>query len=160
MRGKLLLGLVSLVAVPMLLSCDSSSVFDSSIRIPNDTWSAEDVARFDVPIDDTLSYHNLYINLRNTTSYPNQNIYFFITTYAPNGAMLRDTLEGFLADDKGAWLGKGFGRLRDNRLPYRQGVRFSGRGVYRFEVQQAMRTQKLEGIANVGIRVERAGQSR
>ena len=147
---------IFLLAILLLIvSCIKPSVYDSVIDIPNEQWSVDSVATFSVSIADTASAHSIYINIRNTTSYPNSNLFLFIQTTSPKGAMLRDTLECFLANPRGEWLGKGFGAIRDNRVPYKRYIRFPEEGTYVFEIQHGMRTHKLKGIASVGVRVVR-----
>jgi gliding motility-associated lipoprotein GldH len=108
-----------------------------------------------VPIKDTLTFNNIYINVRNTTDYSNCNLFLFITATAPSGATKIDTVECYLADDQGKWLGRGFGYIRDNRIPYKRNVRFPQMGNYKFEIKQAMRTDDLKGITSIGIRIEK-----
>ncbi len=153
--SKTALFLAVVIAV-IASACGKSAIYDASIDIPQKGWSADSVATFNVTISDTTSVHNIFINLRNTTSYPNSNLFLFIQTHSPSGAMLRDTLECFLADTKGEWLGKGFGALRDNQILYKQYIRFPEQGEFSFSIQQGMRTHSLEGIASVGIRIEKA----
>ena len=147
--------LVTVLGIAVLaVACGKVSVYNNSIDIPNEKWSIDSLAVFKVSITDTLSVHDVYINLRNTTNYANSNLYLFIETRSPNGAMLRDTLECILADSYGRWVGKGFGALRDNRIPYKRSVRFPEIGTYQFSIQHGMRTQSLKGIASVGVKVD------
>lgn len=115
----------------------------------------DSIAVFRVNITDTSSTHSIYLNIRNSTDYPNSNLYLFIQTTSPTGASLRDTVEYWLADKRGRWLGKGFGAIRDNKLPYKTYIRFPDKGEYVFKIQQGMRAQNLKGIASVGLRIER-----
>lgn len=142
------------------VSCDRAAVYDQSVIIPNETWSSDSIATFSLPVADTVAAYDLYINLRNTTDYQFQNLYLFVDIHAPNGATLRDTFECYLADDHGKWLGKGKGRIYDNRFLYRQSVKFSTKGDYRIQFQQAMRAENLKGLANVGVRMEYEGVSK
>ena len=144
----------------LAVSCDGGAIYDQSVVIPNETWSADSIATFTLPVTDTVAAYDLYINLRNTTDYQFQNLYLFVDIHAPNGATLRDTFECYLADDHGKWLGKGKGRIYDNRFLYRQSVKFSTKGDYRIQFQQAMRAENLKGLANVGVRVEHEGVSK
>jgi len=153
LRANLIIVIVLILA---LNSCDRNGVYDENVSTSNGTWTENNVAKFIAPIADTLSYHNIYINIRNTTDYPNCNLYLFIATTAPSGATQLDTIECFLADDQGKWLGKGFGYIRDSQVPYKRNVRFPQKGDYRFEIKQAMRTDSLIGISSVGIRVEKS----
>jgi len=148
--------LVVLIAVLALYSCDRSGVYEENISTAKNTWNENDIAKFQVDISDTVLYHNVYLNIRNTTDYPNSNLFLFITTTSPAGFSQTDTLECLLADEQGNWLGKGFGYIRDNRVPFKQDIRFPMKGVYKFEIKQAMRTDELKGIASIGVRVEKS----
>ena len=139
-----------------LVACDRNGVYEENINTSNSIWATNDVAKFIAPINDTLSVHNIYINIRNTTDYTNCNLFLFVAITSPSGATQLDTIECFLADDQGKWLGKGFGYIRDNQIPFKRNIRFPLRGEYKFEVMQAMRTDSLTGIASVGIRVEKS----
>jgi len=150
--------LTSFIAMLFLSSCDKTGIYEQNISIHDEKWSMDSIASFSPAISDSISAHNIYVNLRNTTSYPNSNIFLFITTHAPSGAMLRDTLECILANQKGDWLGKGVGRIRDNQIIYKNNIRFPSKGIYTFEIQHGMRTDVLKEVVSVGIRIELAQQ--
>lgn len=137
-----------------LASCDQSRVYEGSRQIGS-MWSKDSLARFEVSIDDTLSTNSVYVTLRNASSYPFSNIYLFVTTVAPSGAYVRDTMECALADDTGRWIGKGFAKYWDSRFAMRKNVKFPEKGTYSFTIQQGMRLEELPGIHDVGIRIER-----
>ncbi|MCB8965235.1 MAG: gliding motility lipoprotein GldH [Bacteroidales bacterium] len=141
------------------VACDRSAVFDQSVIIPNEEWNKDSLAVFTIPVTDTIVAYNLFVNIRNNEDYQFQNFYLFIDIHAPNGAFIRDTFECYLADDHGKWFGKGRGRIYDNRFLYRRSVKFSTRGDYRVQLQQAMRVDNLKGLVNVGVRMEREGAS-
>lgn len=143
-----------------IASCDRAAVYDQSVTIPNEKWNVDSLAIFTMPVTDTISAYNLYINLRNTNDYQFQNLYLFVDILAPNGASIRDTFECYLADDHGKWLGKGKGKIYDNRFLYRQSVKFTTKGDYRIQLQQAMRVDDLKGLVNVGMRMEHEGVSK
>jgi len=67
-----------------------------------------------------------------------------------------DTIECLLADDSGKWLGKERGKMVDNRILFRRGIRFKLSGNYSFEFEQAMRDTDLNGIEDFGIRIEKS----
>lgn len=135
-------------------ACDPRGVYEENLKIPNEGWHMDSMAVFKATIADTSLIYNVLVNIRNTTNYPNSNLYLFITTHAPTGSMLRDTLECYLANNQGEWLGSGFGHYRDNQFPYKRQVKFPIGGQYTFEIQHGMRTSNLEGIVSTGIRIE------
>jgi len=139
-----------------LCSCDPARVYEQYRSFPIEGWIKDSVAVFSVQIDDTLTMNNVYINLRNTSSYPFCNIYLFVKATAPTGAHAIDTVEYMLADQYGRWQGKGFSKMLDNRLSFRKFVQFPRRGIYTFEIQQGMRTEVLPHISDVGLRIEKA----
>lgn len=139
-------------------ACSTPAVYDQQMDIAQYHWDVNAKATFDVSISDTTSIHHIYINVRNTTDYPYSNLYLFIETTSPSGAFLRDTAEYFLIGNNGHWSGKGFGTLRDNQFPYKKYIRFPEEGTYSFSIQQGMRTQNLEGMASIGLRIEKEKQ--
>ena len=139
-----------------LTSCDPNRVYEKNIKIPDGIWYRDNVVHFEIQIGDTITSHNLYVNVRNASLYPMSNLYLFITTTAPSGHSVRDTVDVILADGKGKWLGSGLGDIWDLQQLYKQNVRFAQSGKYSFDFEQAMRNEKLPFILDVGLRVEKA----
>lgn len=146
-----------LLAALLLLAsaCDTSVVFEKHQPIPAEGWHYKNKVVFEALVNDTTSLHNLYIDVRNTTDYSFSNLYIFLDIEFPDGNMLRDTIECTLADRTGKWTGKGFGKIRSNRFLFRTDVWFPQQGYYIFRIEQAMRREVLEGISDIGIRIER-----
>lgn len=137
-----------------LASCDQNRYFEQNIEIPQEIWSYQEIKKFDVKIEDTNSLFNFYLNVRNTTEYPFANLYVFVETTFPDSLMARDTIELQLAGRNGKWLGSGYGKYKYNQFILRKGMRFVQKGSYRFRIEQGMRTDDLEGISDIGIRLE------
>lgn len=137
------------------VSCDRNVVFERNQKIPQMEWHFEDKVSFEAEINDTINLHNIYINVRNSIDYNYMNFYMFLDTEFPDGRLVRDTLECMLADNRGEWTGKGFGKIRSNQFQMRHNVWFPVRGVYTFTFKQAMRDEVLEGISDIGIRIEK-----
>ncbi|MBW6498160.1 MAG: gliding motility lipoprotein GldH [Bacteroidales bacterium] len=146
---------IAMMAMLLLSACDRQVVFEKNQAIPSEGWNYQDKIKFEAEVNDTASLHNLYINIRNTTDYGFSNLYLFLDIEFPDGTALRDTIECLLADRTGQWTGKGFGKIRSNSFLFRTDVWFPEQGNYVFTMEQAMRTQLLEGIADVGLRIER-----
>lgn len=142
--------------VVLFASCSYNPVFQQDKSIPNDHWNKDSIVSISVPVIDTISYHDIYINIRNLNSYPYSNIYLFVNVVAPNGDNVTDTIEYRLADDYGTWLGKKSSRIWDCRLPFRAMVKFVQSGLYTFNIKQGMRNNELEGISDVGLTIELA----
>jgi gliding motility-associated lipoprotein GldH len=136
-------------------ACDSKRVYEQNIDIPEYIWNKDNPVYFDVEIKDTVSLHNVYINIRNASGYAYSNLYLFLDTKYPNNSMSRDTIECILADPSGNWLGDGSGDIWDNQILFKKNVRFKQIGTYKFRYEQAMRMPKLPMIMDVGLRIEK-----
>jgi gliding motility-associated lipoprotein GldH len=147
----------SLFAAAMLCfaGCDDSHVFEQSQLIENANWNVNQPVNFEFDIQDTVSFHNFYVTLRNQESYAYSNIFLFVSLEFPNGKLSIDTINCPLADTEGHWLGSGLGDLYDNRIIFKERKKFPMAGHYRISIQQAMRTENLEGIADVGFRLSK-----
>lgn len=144
-------------AVVMLTSsCGRNVLYDENHGFEGGIWRSSDIVKFNVEITDSKQPYNVYLNVRNTTDYEYSNLFLFVKTFYPDGKISIDTLECFLADTEGRWLGKRSGRMVDARLQFRRNVVFTETGRYSFEFEQAMRDESLEGIENFGMRIEKA----
>jgi len=150
---RLLLSTFSLLFI--LVSCDENRIFNEYKSIPDAVWQKDDAVVFDIKLDDTLSKNQVYINIRNTVDYPYSNLYLFTRVDFPDGRVLVDTLEYEMTDDEGMWLGEGVSGIKNNRLYYKKDVVFYEKGDYKVSIKHGMRTDKLVGIQDVGIRIER-----
>lgn len=129
-------------------------MYQNSEAIPNKIWEAERNITFNVEVTDTVKGYDFYIDLRNESTYPYANIYMFVNSTFPNGKSARDTVECFLADKTGRWLGTGLGDILDNHILFKENVRFPDAGTYSFSFEHGMRDESLSGILDVGISIE------
>lgn len=137
-----------------LFSCNHNTFYHKADTLPNETWNRDSVLVYQFTISDSLQYYNFYIDVRNTTQYPYQNLYLFFTTQFPDSTVFTDTLNCMLCDAYGRWAGKGSGKIKENRFILKSKVRFPQTGIYLFSAQQAMRVDDLEGITNFGITLQ------
>ncbi|MFD1553112.1 hypothetical protein DNU06_12340 [Putridiphycobacter roseus] len=144
-----LLGCISMA----LIGCDNQLIYEENQKFDDNIWVYEDPKTFEFDIVDSLLPVKLFINLRNTTDYPYSNIYLFLHSSYPNGYNDIDTLEFFLADPKGTWLGDNSGTVVENRAMISKGV-FPTTGTYKFTLEQAMRNDSLPELLDIGMRVE------
>lgn len=142
----------------LTFGCDNNRVFEQNISFQNETWHKDSTLVFEVEILDSLAVYNVYFNNRinGKFEYRFSNMYVFIDTELPYNNHLRDTLECILANPSGKWLGKGFGSIWSNQIPYKMNIRFPYAGKYKFIIEQAMRDTLLEHVVDAGIRIEKA----
>ncbi len=154
-----LLAILSLVT--FFIACDSNRKFDEYQTIDGGVWDQDSIYKFQFQVDDTISQNNLFINLRNNKDYEFSNIFLITEMRFPDGYKVVDTLEYEMTDHLGNFLGAGYTDLKQNKLFYKENVRFNQSGIYNFSIEQAMRKgnqiqglKSLQGITDVGLRIE------
>ena len=144
-------GLIA-VAVAMT-SCRSDIVYSRFYTIPSGEWHADSVVRFDYRIDDAAADYRVLIYVRHTERYPYQNMWLFV-----GDSLRRDTIEFYLADDRGQWLGDTHHGFIEMPVLLDQNRRYASAGAYYIEVQHAMRDTLLRGITDVGVEIVKNGE--
>jgi len=154
MTGRINKILLLLTTAIIVASCGRNVVFTDSLPVPDRVWTPDNTASFSFSVEDTINSNNIFVVLRTGSAYPFRNIWLFVTTTAPGGSSITDTLTYDLADEKGNWYGKGFGDIHELKLPYRLDVFFPEAGEYRISIRHGMRNAGLKGVYDVGLRVE------
>ena len=147
-------GISILLILLLTPSCQSDTVYDQYQSPRDGSWSWTDAQEFRVDISDTLSMHNIYLQVRHTVEYPLSNLYMFVHIKGPGNQILKDTVNLVLARPDGEWTGRGAGNLREISLLYKKQAQFRIPGNYVFTLEQAMRMPKLP-VTDLGIRIER-----
>lgn len=143
------------VALLLLSSCDPLLFFSDDHDVDSRGWSMFNAERFEMVISDTGQFYNFFVDLRLKDSYSYSNLFLFITTTFPDGSLAHDTIECPVADGQGKWLGKHMGNTVDFRYPLCRKVRFPQEGSYHFDIVHGMRDSDLEGVRNIGLRLEK-----
>ncbi len=152
-----------LIGILLIQSCQSDVVYDRYISLENSHWKSDQVLKFEIPMQDSIAPYNLFINLRNTKDYPYSNLFLITQMDFPDHTKVIDTLEYEMTNSQGEFLGSGFSDIKENKLFYKENVRFKTPGTYLFSIQQAMRERNkinpidpLPGVSDVGISLEKA----
>jgi gliding motility-associated lipoprotein GldH len=153
MKNKIKILSLFLIVSISLISCDSDHIFEENKSFQNNTWSYNDAKEFSFTMSDSITPVKIYINLRTTIDYEYSNIYMYTHFSYPNGTADIDTLEFFLAQPNGKWLGECSGTIVENRALITQGYLMDP-GTYSFKIEQAMFNDALNEVIDIGIRVE------
>jgi gliding motility-associated lipoprotein GldH len=147
--------ILGILLITSIISCDRKRVFESYQTLGEKGWNKDSVVVFNVALKDTIRNHNLYVNIRNKGTYPYSNLWLFLSIGSPDGKLRTDTVEFSLAEPSGRWKGSGIGDLHDNQILYKSSVYFPHKGKYTFRIKQGMRDNVLQGIRDVGLRIEK-----
>jgi gliding motility-associated lipoprotein GldH len=147
-----------ILVVILFFSCDKKRVFDEYKSVGS-AWHKDSIVTFDLPELDSTKRYNLFVTLRDNNNYPFNNLFLIVGIEMPNGFTKVDTLEYQMANPDGSLMGDGFSDIKENKLFYKENVRF--RGKYKVNIKQAVRENgkvpgvtALEGITEVGFRIE------
>jgi gliding motility-associated lipoprotein GldH len=158
-KGRVNYSVIHILTLLLILtSCRSNLVYTDSKVMADKIWNLDDVAVFQVPVSDSVNSNNVVFTIRTGSSYPFRNIFFFVSTTSPDGRTVTDTLEYGLADEKGKWYGRGFGDVHELNLPYKSNVFFPVKGIYQFRIRHGMRLEALNGVYDLGLRIEKVSK--
>lgn len=142
-----LLGLISGCGVPQNTSAEEFQ------EIQNNTWAWSDGKRFTFTIDDSTHYYNFSIGLRIQGTYAYSNIWL-ISQIQGNNTNIKEQVQIDIADQTGRWLGEGMSNLITYLKPVYVHKQLAP-GTYTWTISQNMRDEKLSGVVDVGIKVEK-----
>lgn len=149
----------------VIVACDSNRIYDEYKSVP-DVWNKDSIIGFNINPPDSLNRYNLFVNLRNTNEYKYNNLFLIVEMVFPHGKTIKDTLEYKMADPTGKLLGSGLTDVKENKLWYKENIIFNEAGLYKVNIQHAMRENgkvngvvDLEGITDVGFRIERINKN-
>jgi len=155
-RNKTPLLASAIVLLAILVGCVGGRPhYEEYIPIPNREWNQTNVPFFEFEISDTVQRYDLYFNIRHSKSFEWKNLWVFLNFEVPGGQQETDTLEFILQDAQGRWLGNGSGEIRDGSFLFKTKTRFPRKGKYKASFEQAMRTEVLEDITDIGLKIKK-----
>ena len=148
---------VFLVLILVLVgACNRGTDFNETVKMADDSWHKDSLLVFDPVVNDTSRVVNIGFSLEHTANYPYSNLWLFVGVKSPGGQVQKDTIEYFLAEPDGKWIGKGNDASRTLYWLYKRGVKLAHPGEYIFTVQQGMRRDSLAGVKSFSLWIEEA----
>lgn len=142
-----------LLSSTLLLGCTRHTVFSDYHTLPLEGWHQDSVQVFEWDIQDTAAVYDIVIHVRHTERYNYQNMWLFVDEKMTD--MPSDTIEFYLADNRGYWLGNNHGGNIDMPVLYEQAFSFDSIGTYHIYIQQGMRDSVLRGVSHVGLEISK-----
>ena len=145
--------LLPILLAALLTACSGDIVYSRFVSIPSGEWHVDSVASFSIPIADTTVDYRTIIYVRHTERYPYQNMWLFV-----NEGQQHDTIEFYLADDRGQWLGDTHNGVIEMPVLLYENRHFHDTGVYELRIAHGMRDTLLRGITDIGVEMIRNGK--
>ena len=134
MKSLLKNSILSLFSACLLTACNEHTVYHSYQSLPNKGWGKSDTLSFQIPITDSVpTTLRLFAEVRNSIEYPYHNLHLFIT---------------------GRWTGHGWGSIYQSET-FITSVRPLHPANYTIKIMSGMKDEKLQGLSDVGIRIEK-----
>ena len=149
-RNKIILWVVLLGTFD---ACNQNEVYFKYLPVPKNGWDKDSVLTFDYTVQDTLSRCDVFIHVRHYGDYPYQNFWLFLENMDADSVIVNDTIECYLADEYGKWLGTG-NAVKEMPIFYKQQILLPDSGTYQMKIRHGMRDSVLTGIKEIGVRVE------
>lgn len=146
--------ILPILLLTLFASCGRDIVYEETQDIDRYGWRIDSVKRFEFEIQDTTSFCDMSFLVRNTGDYDYQNLWFFVEFVKPDMTFTEDTVQLFLADDFGKWVGSGIGSIYSATYEYRDSIRFDQTGKYLINIRHGMRTDSLQGITDIGVQIK------
>lgn len=140
--------LFSAVLACAFSACRSDIVYSHFNPMKSEKWHIDSVQQFNYPITDVQSGYQVLVYVRHTERYPYQNMWLFI-----DNGLRRDTIEFYLADDRGRWLGDKKHGFIEMPVLMEQDYHYPDTGSYSLAIQHGMRDSLLRGVTDVGVEV-------
>ncbi len=141
-------------AILLLIGCSHPAVYNQYQEIERAEWAKDKVFYFTFMVDDISVPYDISLNIRNNNLYSYRNLWLLISEEKPIGTLSRDTLDCILADEFGKWQGKGISVFHST-IPLHKSYYFPLEGQYTFGIRQGMRSDLLQGIEKIGLKIEK-----
>jgi len=138
-----------IVSLCLLTSCQKDIVYSEFVSIPSEEWSYDRIPQFDYSIADQNAAYRILIHVRHTERYPYQNMWLFVSDNIGH----RDTIEFYLADDRGQWLGDKHHGFIEMPVLFEENYHFPDTGSYHLEIAHGMRDSVLRGVTDIGLEI-------
>ncbi len=143
---------VFLFCATFLLSCSEQSFYEKSYSFKGNTWGQKVKPMFKIEITDTSKYYDFILTLRTTTDYAYSNAWIYMNTLTPNKIKAREPFEIKITNPDGTWIGTKSGTIVENLLYFKR-RKFPLKGVYYFQMEQAVVQENLNEVLDIGLRL-------
>lgn len=142
----------------LCIACTNRPIYSVYEPIAEKGWHQDSLRTFTFDIDDTDATYDLVLYFRHTERFRYQNLWLFVDAELGQKEMKADTIEFFLADDRGQWLGNNNSGFIEMPVLYEQAYIFDSIGSYRLSLQQGMRDSVLKEMIAVGLQIYKHGK--
>lgn len=156
LRGMQRLGFCLLLFILYQVNLACSPTGDQVVmHSVNGVWLEKEPEKFALQITDVQKPKNIIFVVRNNDEYPYLELPLEVVLKDEAEKMLiRQKVNLPLADQKGKWLGQGFGDTKERSFTFKKNYIFASQGLYTLELKQVTNRPSLEGIEDLGVMIQ------
>jgi gliding motility-associated lipoprotein GldH len=129
------------------------SVSDAETPVSPKGWHMDSAVHIQYSIPDANASYQVLVYVRHTEHYPYQNMWLFI-----GDSVRQDTIEFYLADDRGQWLGDKHHGFIEMPVLFEESKQYADTTVQHLFIRHGMRDSVLRGVTEVGVEIIRNGE--
>lgn len=137
----------------LLFSCGEQPLYEKSVSFENREWKLDQKAVFEVDIKDANKAYDFTLSIRTSTDFLYSNLYVFMKTESPNGAIAREPLEILITNPDGSWIGNKTGSIVETPL-YFKSMTLPEKGKYKFTLEQGITESEVTEILDISLHVD------
>lgn len=141
------------ILITLVTACQSDVVFENYQELPCEAWDYNHVLEFKTHIPDSGLY-NVTLYVRHTGNFEMTNLWCIVSTRSQATHQLHDTVNIKTATPSGNRLGEG-GQIKTVAQTINRNPVSLPKGDVIFRLKQGMYPGELQGIKNIGIRIEK-----
>ncbi len=142
------------ILIILFFSCNQNDVYFKYQQVPKSGWHKDSLLAFDFKTSNENDLYNVYLHLRHDEKYLYQNMWLLLSLKNRENFLQNDTLEIKLSDPFGNRIGVGKS-IKEITTLHEQNIAFSDSGFYHLDVKHGMSDSLLQGIKEIGIRIEK-----
>ncbi len=146
----------AVVMLCMLAACNPSTLVHTYAHVDGAAWQRTDTLQIESELLDSGRVGRMYLDVRSNSSYPYMNLGILIEGTGPDSTVVfpQKEIEVQLLDSSGRPNGgSSHEGIRISEVPI-GALRMEKPGMYRFSIVQSMTDSILNGICDVGLRIE------
>ncbi len=141
----------------IIYSCNQNKILDKFIELEKMTWNSDSVLVFTIFSDESNENMDFMLRIRYDLNYNYQNLYYSYALLDSLDTLIHNQLrEIILFDEKnGKPIGKGISTVFTLEERIINNIKFKKNNLYKFQIQQMMREDNLQGINSIGLMVKK-----
>ena len=156
MKNLLKCSLILLSLIPIVSACDQLTLYHSYQSLSTKGWYKNDTVVFNIPILDSIPTKlKASVEVRSNAQYKYQDLYLIVSQNLQDSTIFKtDTIKLSFVDNKGRRITSGGEEFSISSCPICTTIT-KNKGIRTFKFVHHMKGWRLQGINDIGIRLER-----